>query len=275
VRKIALVLGGGGARGLAHVHALMALDDLGVRPALIVGTSIGSIFGAGYAAGLSGARIRNHVLETLGDRRQVLGRLWRLWPDSWREAFANGLPRIGEVNAERTLRAFMPPEIPETFEELVLPLRVTATDFYTGNLSELDHGPLFPAIAASIAIPGLFRPVSINGRVHVDGGIASAVSFELARLPEHIVVAVDVVGMPVGDPARVPSRIEAALGASQLMMQAMTRLKLAQWHPDVLIRAPVDGFGVLDFLRARRIIEHTAIVRDELRRKLQPLLVAA
>jgi NTE family protein len=114
--------------------------------------------------------------------------------------------------------------------------------------------------------------VVIHDRVHVDGGIASAVSFELARLPDHLVVAVDVVGMPVGDPLRIPGRLEAALGASQLMMQASTRLKLAQWQPDILIRPPVNEFRVLDFLRARTIIERTGSVRAELRDRLSALL---
>ncbi len=275
MKKIALVLGGGGARGLAHIHALEAFDDLGIKPDLIVGTSIGAVIGAGYAAGMSGEKVRDHAIHVFGNRSQVMGRIWRMRPSSLRSTFAEGMPRFGEINAERALRAFLPADVPEDFAALAIPLKVTATDFYSGDLTVLESGPLFKAIAASIAIPGLFRPIMIDGRVHIDGGIASAVAFELVRAPDYCVVAVDVVGMPVGTPSRVPGRLEAAFGASQLMMHAVTRMKLKQWQPDILIRPAINQFRVLDFLRARTIIDHTRPTRAELRHQLEKLLAVA
>lgn len=97
-REIALVLGGGGARGIAHIHVLQAFDDLGIKPCVIAGSSIGAIFGAGYAAGMSAARIRQHCILTFGKKSEVMARLWRLRPESLASFISGGLPRVGEFN---------------------------------------------------------------------------------------------------------------------------------------------------------------------------------
>ncbi|MCB1449525.1 MAG: patatin-like phospholipase family protein, partial [Nitratireductor sp.] len=125
MKEVALVLGGGGARGLAHIHVLEAFDDLGVKPAVIAGSSIGAIMGAGYAAGMSGAEIREFSLKAFGDRSEVMARLWKLRPHSLRSMLMDSLPRFGELNAEKVMRAFLPDAIPETFGELAIPLKVT------------------------------------------------------------------------------------------------------------------------------------------------------
>ena len=221
MKEVALALGGGGARGIAHIQVLEAFDDLKIRPVVIAGSSIGAIMGAGYAAGMSAREIRHYVIETFTNNAQVMSRLWRLRPDTLRDMITR-VPRIGELNAQKVLRAFLPHSIPETFEELQIPLKVTTTDYYGCTLTVLEKGELWPALAASAAIPAIFRPEMINGRVHVDGGISNPVAFDLLEKEGRIVVAVDVVAAPRGEATKVPSRIEAAFGASQLMMQALT-----------------------------------------------------
>lgn len=276
MKEVALVLGGGGARGLAHVHVLEAFDDLGVKPCVIAGSSIGAIIGAAYAAGMSGREVRDYAIRTLGNRSQVMSRLWRLRPESVASMFNGAMLRFGELNAQKVLRAFMPSSMPERFEDLEIPLKLTATDFYGSSLTVIETGELFPAIAASVAIPAIFRPEIVNGRVHIDGGIANPVAFDIVEAPGRIVVAVDVVGMPEGeDASQLPSRIEAAFGASQLLMQAIIKMKLQLHSPDLLVRPQVNEFRVLDFLHARRIIERTETTRAEVRTKLERILSAA
>lgn len=275
MKEIALVLGGGGARGLSHVHVLEALDDLGVKPCIIAGSSIGAVMGAGYAAGMSGAEIREYAIATFGKRAEVMSRLWRLRPESFAAMISGKGARFGEFNAQKVMRAFLPPALPETFEELKLPLLVTATDFFHGTLTVLDSGPLFPAIAASAAIPVVFRPEIIDGRIHVDGGLANPVPFDLVVAPDRLVVAVDVVGMPRGQQRDMPTRMEAGFGASQIMMQTITRMKLQFCRPDLMIRPAIDEFRVLDFLHAERILKRTEPTRAEARTKIEALLKAA
>lgn len=274
MKEVALVLGGGGARGLAHIHVLEAFDDLGVKPCVIAGTSIGALIGAGYAAGMSGAEIRRHTLATLGKRAEVLARLWRLRPESLASLITGGLPKFGEFNAQKVMRAFLPHEIPDRFEDLQIPLKITATDFYDGTLSVLETGDLYQAIAASAALPVIFKPEVINGRAHVDGGLSNPVPFDLVMAPGRIVIAVDVVGLPQNKGKLTPNRLDAAFGASQLMMQTMTRLMLQQKAPDLLIRPPIGDFRVLDFLRADHILKGTEETRAEVREGLGKLLAA-
>lgn len=273
--RIGLALGGGGARGIAHIHVLQAFDDLGLKPASIAGTSIGALMGAAYAAGLSAREVAAHVFESLANRRLVVGKLWRTRPPSFAEFIAEGGLRLGQLNAERVVAAFLPPRVPRRFEDLAVPLTVIATNFFEGVECELTTGDLASAIGASAAIPAVFRPVRREGVVLIDGGISNPLPFDVAARGTDFVVACDVTGGPVASGAMLlPTPVEAMFGASQLMMQAIIRAKLACVKPDILIQPAVSGYKVLDFLRARIIVEETASVREETKRAIEAAFIA-
>jgi len=275
--RVALALGGGGARGLAHIHVLRALDDLGIRPSRISGTSIGALMGVAAASGLRACEIEDHILATLANRRLVAGRLWSSRPHSLSEFLADGGLRLGQLNAERVVPAFLPTSVPETFRELAIPMTVTTTDFFGGNECLLREGALRSAVGASAALPAVFRPVRREGVVLVDGGLSNPLPFDVfgPLAPDEIVVACDVTGAPIGTGAQLPTPTEAMFGASQLMMHAIIRAKLRCTAPDVLLQPPVSTYRVLDFLRARTIIGETADLREETKRQLDPLLSRA
>lgn len=262
----AVAFGGGGARGLAHIHVIEVFDELGIRPAAIAGSSIGAMMGAGMAAGMSGRDIEDHARAVLSSRGEAAARMWRAFPRSFGELMAGGV-RLGQFDIGRILRAFMPDAVPDRFEELKIPLQVTATDFYGHSEHVFSRGDLFLALAASAALPAIFRPVSHDGRVLIDGGIANPVPFDLLADKADIVVAVDVVGMPGGNGAR-PGAIDLLLGASQIMMASIVALKLERSRPQVMLRPPVSHFRVLDFLKVDRVLEGTASVRDELKQAI-------
>ena len=256
---IAVAFGCGGARGLAHIHIIEALDELGIRPVLIAGASIGAILGAAMAAGMSGAEIRDYTLATVGNRVAVLNKLWSLRPVTMRGF------RLGQFNLERILRAFLPAGFPETFAELEIPLKVIATDYYGQAEVMTARGDLIQALAASAAIPAVFMPVRVGERIMIDGGIINPIPYEhLAGLAD-IVIAVDAVGAPDGDGIDIPTRIESVFGSGQLMMQANIALKLKLQVPDVFLRPSVARIGILDFLKARDILAMSAGVKDELK----------
>ncbi|MFC5443581.1 patatin-like phospholipase family protein [Rhizobium halophytocola] len=269
---IALALGAGGARGLAHIPVLEALDEMGLEPVAIAGASMGAIIGAGRAAGLSGLAMRDYAIETIGKRGTIANRLWSLGPGSMRDALG-GL-RIGQFNLERILEAFLPPEIPSEFAELKIPLTVIATDYYGQCEAVLTDGKLHEALAASAAIPALFMPVRLNGRVMIDGGLFNPVPYEHLRAAADIVIGVDVIGGPEGDGTTTPTRMESLFGATQLMMLSAMQLKLQLGRPDIFLRPPVNAFGVLDFLKARQVLEATEGVKDELKRELETAIEA-
>ncbi|MBL0370608.1 patatin-like phospholipase family protein [Rhizobium sp. KVB221] len=264
---VAVAFGGGGARGLAHIHVIEALDELGIRPVAITGSSIGAIMGAGMAAGMKGRDIREFTLKSVGNRREVMNRIWSMRPTSVREAVVNGF-RLGQYNLERVLKAFLPDALPQDFADLAIPLQVTATDYYGQSEVLLGTGDLIQALAASAAIPAVFMPVRVNGRIMIDGGIFNPVPFDHLLGKADIVVGIDVVGGPEGEIDRMPNRIDSLFGASQLMMQSIIAEKLKIEAPDILLRPSVGRFKVMDFLRAGEVLEISAGIKEDVKRAL-------
>ena len=261
---VAIAFGGGGARGIAHIHIIEVLNELGIKPVAITGSSIGALMGAGMAAGLSGAEIREHTLATIGNRAEVMRKIWGLRPQSFTEAVKGGF-RLGQFNLERILKSFLPAGIPDEFSQLQIPLRVTATDFYGSAEVLYGEGDLFRALAASAAIPAVFMPVRIDGRLMIDGGIFNPVPFDHLKGMADIVIGIDVVGGPTGETDKVPNRMDSLFGASQLMMQSLINMKLKIDPPEIFLRPDVNRFKVMDFLKAEEVLAASAHIRDELK----------
>jgi len=265
---VGLALGGGGARGFAHIHVIEALEDLGLHPTRISGTSIGSIMGAGLASGMDAKQMRDHVLDVFTDAREVVSRFWQMRPTSVGEFLRGPRTMLGNVDAVKAVRAFLPASVPDDFSNLKIPLQVVATDFYNHAEVVLTEGDLFQAIGASCSLPAVMKPVLKDDLVLVDGGMQNPLPYELLMDDCDVVIAVDVVGGPVNTGRALPTRFEAITGASQLLMQATTRLKCDHRPPHVLIRPPVGGIGVLNFLGARSILETTEGVREEAKQQI-------
>ena len=264
----AVAFGGGGARGLAHIHIVEALDELGIKPVAISGSSIGAIMGAGMAAGMTGRDIHHYAGSILGRRAEVASRMWRARPGTFAEALQGGI-RVSQFNIERILKAFLPDAIPDRFEELKIPLKVTATDFYGHKLAVFETGDLFSALGASAAIPAVFRPVRRDGVLLIDGGIYNPVPFDLVTGLADIVIAIDVVGAPEENAQQRPNSIDLMFGATQLLMQSIIAGKLEHIQPDILLRPPVSRFRVLDFMKVDALLSETASIKDELKRAVE------
>lgn len=266
--SVAVAFGGGGARGLAHIHIIEALDEMGIRPVAISGASIGAIMGSGMAAGMSGAEIRDHALSSIGNKKAVASRIWGMRPKSVR-----GL-RLGQFDLERVLRAFLPAQVPSDFSGLHIPLKITSTDYYGQSETVIEDGDLIKALAASAAIPAIFMPVRLNDRIMIDGGISNPVPYEHLMELADIVIAIDVVGAPEGDGTHVPNRMESIFGSGQLMMQTAISLKRRIQPPHIFLCPPVGRVGVMDFLKARDILAMSASIKDELKFSLDILMTA-
>ena len=264
--KIGLALGGGGARGLAHIPVLEAFDDLGLKPHKIAGTSIGAIMGAGYAGGLSGSDLREITLSTLADRNAVLKKVWELRPRRFFNVFKNAPLQL---DPHKVLEIFIGAHIKNTFEDLDISLRILATDFYGCKEVAFESGPLLPAIAASIAIPAVFKPVQHNGRLLVDGGAVNPLPFDELTSSCDIVVAIDIVGDPLPrEDGRAPGSVDMLYGTIQILMQTISAEKLKRAEPDILLSPNIETIRALDFLKAKRILSETDYLREELKQTL-------
>ena len=272
---VAIALGSGGARGFAHIAVLEALDELGVAPAAIAGTSIGAMIGAAYAAGMSGRDIRAYTLGAVRSRSEMMGKLLRARVGRFSDLVLRGRGNPVLLDGEVCLDLFWPEAVPDFFEGLAKPLLVVATDFYDRRELVMSSGALGPAVAGSMAIPGLIQPVAYNGRYLIDGGAVNPLPYDLLFDHADVVVAVDVTFGGRRHEARRPAPFQSMFGAAQIMQGAITAQKLKMRSPDILVRPGVEQFGVLDFLRASQILRAADSAKDELKRRLSARFEAA
>ncbi len=247
--KIGLALGGGGARGLAHLGVWQRLDELGVPIHCIAGTSIGAIAGAIIAAG--------RIQEALA---------WCAQPD-WKKLpplmFGNRLSSKALMQGRRVEKQIAELIGVQTFDELSLPFAAVATDFHTGEPVVMREGDLLSAVRASMSIPGVFRPVERDGRILIDGQLVDPVPVAACRaMGADTVIAVDI-NPPNTTVTTKPwpkaNIIDVLVGTVSIFNQAMTRRALSLNRPDVLIRPKVGDIWMLDFRHAERLV---ALGRD-------------
>lgn len=273
--ELVLVLGSGGARGLSHIPVLEALDELGLKPALIAGSSMGAIVGAAYAAGLSGRDLRAHVEASFRDRARVIARLLEARIGKIADLWRGGLGNPVLIDGERLLDLFWPQIVPDRFEELGIPFLCVATDYHLHDEVVIGSGPLTPAVAASLAIPGLVKPVTIGGRVLIDGGAINPLPYDRLLGPGRLVLAVDTSAPATVSDSRVPEPLEAMVGVSQILTRALVQRMIERQPPDILIRAGGEGFGGLDFFRWQAILEAAQPAKEEVKRRLSEALERA
>ena len=266
--SVAIALGGGGARGIAHVIALEALDEMGIRPVAIAGTSMGAVIGAAYGAGLEARAIRAHVLRVLRNRSDVMGKLLRARVGRFADLVLRGRGNPVLLDPEIFLELFWPSKMPEMFEDLATKTFVVATNYSDRNEIVFRSGPLGPAVAGSMAIPGLFRPVESGARVLIDGGAVNPLPYDLLFNDADVVIAIDVTFGGRSRSRRVPSPLESMFGAAQIMQGAITAEKIKRQSPHILIRPRVEQFGLLDFFRAGHILRAAEVTKDDLKAAL-------
>jgi NTE family protein len=268
--KLGLALGGGGARGLAHILMLEVLDDLRIRPHRIAGTSIGAIFGTMYAAGMSGHEIREVVDRlTVSEDESWLSGLFEQDLGRWWDLINLKLGSGGLIDSSAFTRFIRETTGVSRFDQLGIPLKIVAADFWERQAVVFENGNLAPAIQASIAIPGLFSPVQHNGRVLVDGGLVNPVPYDLLFDDCDVVVAIDVSGNRNPKTDNGPGYFETVFNTMQITQAAILREKMKHRPPHIYIRPGLEDIRVLDFNRVDEIYQQSKPAADKLRRALR------
>jgi len=274
MKSFALALGGGGARGLGHIAVIEALDEMGVKPTAIAGASIGALIGAAYAAGITGKDLRHHVVTLAHERGAIFRRLLAARSGALTNMLSAGFAGATLVDAEKFCAQFLPEHVPEDFADLEIPLTVATSDLYRRCEVPISSGPLKPALAASIALPGLLRPVVIEDRVLIDGGATNPLPFDHLRGRADVVVAVDISGEPAEDRRDLPNPWEALVITVLVMANAIICEKLKHSAPDLMLRPNVGIFRTLDFTQASAILRAAEPAKAEIKEKLAKLLEA-
>ena len=247
--RVAVLLSGGGAKAAAHAGALEALAEAGLAPTQLVGTSMGAVVGACFAAGLG----REAILDRVGaiGTRGIVRAPWAPFGGLWLRSLLRGEPLRDGIAALVPARSF---------DELKIPLVVTAVDLDTGALVRFGPGgesaPLVDALWASCALPVFYPPVGMGGRRLVDGGLRGVVPFEAAAdVPADLVVALDV-GPGFDEPAAPAASYPALVGlhndTTGVLMAALTAAELALWRA-------TPGRAELVYVRPR--VERSATFR--------------
>lgn len=267
--RIGLALGGGGARGLAHILIFEALEELGIRPYRIAGTSIGAVMGALYAAGLTSNDIRALVDElTVSRDESWLESLFRERLTKWLDFFDLRDSGGGLVSTRGFVDYLLEAMGKTRFGQLEIPLKVIATDFWAREQVVFRRGELGPAIAASMAIPGVFAPVEHDGRVLVDGGLVNPLPYDVLMDSCDLTIAVDVQGRAAPRGGEAPTYFETTFNSLQIMAATITRARLDLRPPDIYLAPDIRNVRVLDFYRFEEIFRQTKPAKAALKREL-------
>ncbi len=233
--RIGLALGGGAARGFAHIGVIQVLEEAGIRPDLVVGTSAGSLVAALYAAGRSGAELARVAL--LMDESAIT---------DW------SFPGRGMIRGEALARYVREQTGGRTIEQLPLPLGIVATDLDSGSALLFQRGDVGMAVRASSAVPAIFQPVRIGDREYVDGGLVAPVPVRFARqMGAELVIAVDISAPPDGNATSDPFKM--LLQTIAIMGKSINQFELKD--ADVVLRPRLLGVSSADFTARKRAIE--------------------
>ena len=284
--RVALVLSGGGARGFAHVGVLKALEAARVPVDMIVGTSMGAIIGGLYASGMKADDLEREILAVdwgglfnSREPRQLLSQRrkeedFELSP-VLQLGFRNGeflLPTgaVSSRSLEVLLRRYtLSTRHLESFDQLPTPFRAVATDMETGRAVVMDRGDLSAALRASMSVPGVFSPLSINDRILGDGGLVNNLPVDVARaMGAEVIIAVN-----IGTPLAGRDTLGTVLGVTTQMVNILTeqnvQASIATLTPKELLLAPQLGkLTSADFDKAEELVkignEYAGTVREAL-----------
>lgn len=235
--RIGLALGGGAARGFAHVGVIQVLEEAGIRPQMVVGTSAGSLVAAIYASGRSGLQLQ----RIAQDMEEASLADWTL--PFFGRGFLRGDALARYVNSQVN---------GSLIESMPLPLGIVATDFHTGEGILFRRGDVGLAVRASSAVPSVFQPVRISGRDYVDGGLVAPVPVRYARqMGADLVIAVDISTTPQSNSADGP--LQVVLQTFTIMGKSINAFELR--GADVVVRPALPGVGGADFAARRQSIE--------------------
>lgn len=235
--RIGLALGGGAARGFAHVGVIQILEEAGIRPTLVTGTSAGSLVAAIYASGKNGKQLQ-HVAETM---EEVTIADWTL--PLFNRGMFRGDALAKYVNGQVSARLI---------QDMPLPLGIVATDLNSGQSMLFQRGDTGTAVRASSAVPAVFQPVKISGRDYVDGGLVSPVPVRAARkMGAELVIAVDISSPP--DSNLAGGTLDVLLQTFSIMGSSINSFELKD--ADVVVRPVLTGISSSDFSARKRSIE--------------------
>jgi len=271
--QIGVAFGAGGARGIAHILMIEALEELGVKPSIISGSSIGAVVGAFYAAGFDSKQMREILIQLIYPKSDsVFTFLLKSDIVKLFTMFDPQFIKSGFIKGEK-FQKFMESHLKVSkFEELKIPLKIVATDYWSKEEVVFAKGELLRPIKASYTLPGLFTPVKIKNRILIDGGAVNPLPFDLIKDNCDITIAVDVTAVKVQSEDEIPPTFDSIFTTYQTMQNSIIKERLKFLKPDIYIRPEIYDVRVFDFIKVDSIFKQAQPAKEELKRQLEKFL---
>ena len=270
---IGIALGAGGANGLAHILMLEVLDEMDIKPHCISGSSIGAIIGALYASGMTGQQIRELVEQfIISSDEKLFDELANKDALRWIDFIEIELGRGGLLSSEGFIAYLYDALKHDSFDQLKIPIKITAADLWRREQVVIEAGELLPAIKSSMALPGVFEPVIFNNQVLVDGGTVNPVPYDLLTKECDIVIGIDVSGERSKPDTAAPTYFETIFNSIKVMQQAIMTEKLRHIKPDIYISPQIVDIRALEFYRAEQVFVQAQAAKQELKQQLALIL---
>lgn len=273
MKKIGIAFGSGGARGIAHLLMVEALDELGIKPVIISGSSIGAIIGAFYAAGFTAEEMKKILDQLINPKSSTIVDFF-MKSDIIKllTMFDPQFIKSGIIKGNKFQKYLESHLNTSRFDELKIPLKIVATDYWNKAQVVFDKGELFPAIRASYSLPGLFTPVKIKNKIFIDGGAVNPLPYDIIKKHCDITIAIDITSFRSMNGKEIPATVDSVFTAYQIMQNSIIQEKLKHVRPDIYIKPEIYDVRVFDFLKADLIFDQTKKSKKELKRQLEKFL---
>lgn len=271
--SLGVAFGAGGARGIAHLLMIEAFEELGIKPSIISGSSIGAVVGAFYAAGFDSKQMReilNQLINPKSDsvftfllKSDIVKMFSMFDPQFIKSGFIKG--DKFQKHLESNLKV-------SKFEELKIPFKVVATDYWKKEQIIFDKGDLFKPIKASYSLPGLFTPVKIKNRILIDGGAVNPLPYDIIKDECDITVAIDITALVSRNGDDIPPTFDSIFTTYQTMQNSIIKERLKFLKPDIYIKPEIYDVRVFDFIKTESIFRQAKSAKEELKKKLDKLM---
>jgi len=272
-KSIGIAFGAGGARGIAHLLMIEALEELGVKPSIISGSSIGAVVGTFYAAGFTSKEMREILNQLVNPKSDSVFDFWRKSDIAkLLTMFDPQFIKSGFIKGEK-FQSYMKSHLKiSKFEELKIPLLIVATDYWKKEAVVFEKGDLILPIKASYSLPGLFTPVKIKNRILIDGGAVNPLPFDLIMDKCDITIAIDVTAFKAQNDSEIPPTFDSVFTTYQTMQNSIIKERLKFQRPDIYIKPEIYDVRVFDFVKTDSIFKQAQTAKDELKNQLEVLL---
>ena len=273
MKKIGLALGAGGARGLAHIIILEAFEELGIKPYIISGTSIGAIVGAAYASGMTTKEMKESVEELILSKNFKFTEFYKKY-DVFKviDMLDISISTTGFFKGDKFIAYYKEKIKTYQFSKLEIPIKIVATEYWNKKEHHFTSGNMIDAIRASYALPTLFTPTEIGSGLFMDGGMVNPLPYDIIQDECDYVIGVDVSSKKGINNNHIPNALDSLFASFQIMQNSILTQKLKSSKPDLLLEVDIKDVRMFEFNKVEEIWKEAEKQKSILKKYLENVI---